>query len=150
MITATQLLGTRFGAIEYTDEDVVTFADGLVGFPNLHSFVLLAHKPGSPFRWLQSLDEAALAFLAVEPSSYVPEYAPYISNSDAQALSLTEDTPQLLLTTAAIPGGKVEHMTLNLAAPIVVNLETRRGKQVVLDGERYSIRQPAFDQAKAA
>ena len=150
MMTATQLLGTRFGAIEYTDEDILTFEDGLVGFPNLCTFVLLAHKPGSPFKWLQSIDEPALAFLVVDPAGYVPDYEPRISTVDAQALVLTEETPQLLLTTAAIPGGKVEDMTLNLAAPVVVNLEARVGKQVVLDSDRFPTRQLAFPQAKAA
>jgi flagellar assembly factor FliW len=148
--TLTQLLGTRFGTIEYADEDIVTFNDGLIGFPALRAFVLLSHKPDSPFRWLQSLDEPALAFLLVDPASYVSDYDPHISTSEARNLNLTEDTPRMMLTTAAIPGGKVDNMTVNLAAPIVINLEARVGKQVVLEGDRYSIRHHAFTQAKAA
>lgn len=150
MKTATQLLGTRFGAIEYTDEDVLSLLDGLVGFPNLRDFVLLAHKPDSPFKWLQSLDEPALAFLVVDPAGYVEGFSPELSKADTGALHLSESTAKLVLTTAAIPGGKVEEMTLNLAAPIVLNLEARIGKQVVLDSDGYNIRHRVFPQANPA
>jgi flagellar assembly factor FliW len=33
-------------------------------------------------------------------------------------------------------------MTMNLMAPIVVNLKTRRARQVVLDGSNYSVKEP--------
>lgn len=150
MTTVTQLLGTRFGAIEFSDEDVVRFPEGIIGFPDFESFLLLSHKPESPFRWLQSLDEAAVAFLVVDPWAYVEAYNPQISNSDAAALQLSKETAQMVVSTASIPGGNAEEMTLNLAAPIVINLEARIGKQVVLEGDAYNIRHRVFPQANSA
>lgn len=150
MTTATQLLGTRFGAIEYIDDDVVTFPEGLIGFADFRSFVLLSHKPESPFRWLQSVDEAAVAFLVVDPTAYVENYAPEISDTEARALQLNEATVHLVFATASIPGGNAQEMTLNLAAPIVLNLEARIGRQVVLDGDAYNIRHRVFPKANSA
>lgn len=147
MTTVIQLLGTRFGTIEFTDEDVVTFREGMIGFSGLQTFVLLSHKPDSPFRWLQSVEEPGLAFLVVDPNAYVEDYSPEITNSDVRSLGLSESTAHLVYTTASIPGGVVEEMTLNLAAPIVLNLEERIGKQVVLEGEAYNIRHRVFPQA---
>jgi flagellar assembly factor FliW len=141
------LSGTRFGDIEITDEDIVNFPEGLIGFPNSRRYVLLSAKPGSPFRWLQSLDEPALAFLCTDPAHYLPEYTPSISERHARDLKMTEDTPRILLCTAAIPKGKPEDMTLNLAGPIVINAEVRQGRQIVLEDGAYTIRHRVFPQA---
>ena len=142
------LTGTRFGDIEYTDEDIVHFSDGLIGFPNSHRYVVLSVKENSPFRWLQSLDEPALAFLCADPERYVADYSPLISERHARALEMTSETPYLLLCTAAIPRGKPEEMTLNLAGPIVVNAELRKGRQIVLEDGAYTIRHRVFPQAE--
>src|ERR1019366_623670 len=109
----------------YTDADVVLFEDGLVGFPAHKRFLLVCHKPDSPFRWLQSLDEAQLAFLVTDPSHWVPTYAPIIGDADAVQLGLTDTTPRLVFVTVTIPPGQPDEMTLNLAGPILIDLERR-------------------------
>jgi flagellar assembly factor FliW len=140
MNTVTILTGTRFGAVEFVELDVLTIHEGLIGFPTLTQFLLLAHGEQSPFQWLQSVDEPGIAFLVVDPVSFVPDYAPEIDDVQAEALALSESTPRLLRTTARLIGQPVEELSLNLAAPIVLNLEQRIGKQVVLDNEAYNIR----------
>jgi len=142
-----QLDNTRFGTIEYQDGDVVTLPEGMVGFPQWTRFVLVQTREGSPFRWLQSVEDPSLAFLLADPSAYCPEYAPEVPDAAARALSLTEETPCLLLVTAAIPRGRPEDMTLNLAAPVVINLETRVGAQVILENEAYTMKHRVFEQA---
>ncbi len=139
--------GTRFGNIDYEDLDIVTFHEGLVGFPSFTSFVILCPREDKPFRWLQSIDEPGLAFLVTDPAAYVEEYAPKISNSVAHFLSLEPDTPRLLFTTVNIPRGKPAEMTLNLAGPIVINAEERKGKQIVLEDGAYTTKYRVFQQA---
>lgn len=134
----------RFGRVTYTNEDVVTFEHGLVGFPDLSEFVLICHGENTPFRWMQSIDQGDLAFLVVDPAHYVDGYEPEVSESEAGALGLKEETPRLVYTIVSIPPGKPEEMTVNLAGPIVVNLETGRGRQIVLEDERYPIRHKVF------
>lgn len=140
MNTLTILTGTRFGAIEYTSEDVVTFDEGLIGFLDLREFLLLAHGGDGPFQWLQSVEEPGLAFLVVDPIVFVSDYEPEIDDSQAKILRLQAETPRLLRTTVRLVGQPVKELSLNLAAPIVLNLEQRIGKQVILDSEAYNIR----------
>ncbi|MCC7434025.1 MAG: flagellar assembly protein FliW [Methanoregulaceae archaeon] len=140
MNTLTVLMGTRFGAVEFGELDVLTIQEGLIGFPTLTQFLLLSHGEQSPFQWLQSIDEPGLAFLVVDPATFVPDYTPEIDDAQAEALALSETTPRLLRTTARLIGQPAEELSLNLAAPIVLNLEHRIGKQVVLDNEAYNIR----------
>lgn len=140
MNTTTVLTGTRFGAIEFEDLDVLTFSDGLIGFPNLRHFLLLSQGVDSPFQWLQSIDEPGLAFLVTDPGIFAEGYEPELDDTQAELLGLSEDTPRLLRTTVRLMGQPVEELSLNLAAPIVLNLEQRIGKQVVFDNEAYNIR----------
>lgn len=142
MITSTILNTPRFGAIEYTQDDVVTFRDGMIGMPNCRHFLILQHKEGSPFRWLQCLDEPAIAFLVVEPQHYAPEYRPAVHESALAAIELLEETPNLVYTVVTIPKGKPEEMTLNLAGPIVINAVNRLAKQVVLEDPRWPLKYP--------
>lgn len=138
------LSNTRFGDIEYSADDIITFADGVIGFPTNTQFVLLSHKPNTPFRWLQSIDDPALAFLVAFPEVIAPGYAPEIENSVAHELCLTEETPQMVLTTVTIPPGKPEEMTTNLLGPIIINGVTMRAKQVILADEAYTVKHRVF------
>lgn len=154
MNTTTVLTGTRFGAIEFEDLDVVTFGEGLIGFPGLRQFLLLAQGEDSPFQWLQSIDEPGLAFLVTDPTFFVNGYEPELEDAQAELLGLIDETPRLLRTTVRLIGRPAEEVSLNLAAPIVLNLERRIGKQVVFDNEAYNIRHtvklPGSESARAA
>lgn len=139
----------KFGSVRYTNDDVVTFQDGLVGFPDFSQFVLIQHSDGSPFRWLQSLEHAEVAFLVVDPAHYVADYAPEISELQAKQIGVGEDTPRLVYTIVTIPPGKPEEMTINLAGPIVVNLESGRARQIVIEDECYPIRHRVFTEKRS-
>ncbi len=124
---------SRFGRIEAPGENVIEF-DGLPGFPRAHRFVLMEHDRESLFRWLVCADVPELAFVVTDPRHFFPDYAPELPASMAPA-----DTPELaVLAIADVRGGEVH---LNLAAPLVIDLEKRRATQVILEGCEYPIRQ---------
>ena len=139
---------TRFGSVRYTDDDVVTFADGLFGFPDFEKFVLIRHDEDSQFRWMQSTDVGSVAFLVVDPARYVEDYELELADSVAEALALDEGTPRLVYTIVSIPPGKPEEMTINLAGPIIINMESGRAKQIVMDDEQYAIKHRVFGEGE--
>ncbi|HRF59093.1 MAG TPA: flagellar assembly protein FliW [Fimbriimonadaceae bacterium] len=149
-MTMTTLLSPRFGAIPFTEEDVVSMPDGLLGFPDFTRYLILQHRDGSPFRWLQCLDEPTLAFLIVDPSHYVSEYAPTLSDEAQASLELDAESPVLVYTIVTIPRGMPEKMTINLAGPIVINGANRKASQLVIDDPQYSVRHSVFDSARVA
>lgn len=144
MMTKAILETSRFGRFEYSDGDVIEFVGGLLGFNNISQFVLIQHKEGSPFRWLQSIEDGGLAFLVVDPAVYVADYSPLMPDSVACALNLSEDSPRLVYTIATIPSGRPKDMTLNLAGPLLINAETGRAKQIILDTEAFPLRFRVF------
>lgn len=124
-----QIQTTRFGAVEVRPSDVLTFPQGLIGLEPWRDWVALADGSHTGLGWLQSVERPDLAFAVVSPRRFVPGYKVRVSSRDLSALEAPSDaTPQVVVTISCHGEGA---LSLNLKAPIVVCLETHRGKQVV-------------------
>ena len=129
---------TRFGAIEVPAAETVVFDDGLLGFPAAQRFALIAVDNDSDLYWLQSIDDGSLAFLTTSPWVNFPEYEPDIPDSDREALGLDspDDASVICLLTVDRDRALV---TANLLGPVVINLKSRRARQVVLHDQPWPI-----------
>ncbi len=120
----------RFGSFEISRASIVEIPQGLVGFPQLRHYVVLEHRPGSPFKWLLAIDDPELAFAVANPCELVAGYEPPLET--AARLLETDPSDIALLVIVTIPRDPTL-MTVNLMAPVVVDLRTRRARQIVLD-----------------
>lgn len=136
---------SRFGPIEVEESDIITFPMGIPGFEECRRFILIRHDPEGKFLWLQSADEPDLALVTIEPHRVFKDYAPEIPEREVEELAAGHPGALRMLAIVTIPGD-VSKATVNLAAPIVLNEQLRRAKQVVLEGSPYSIRQRLFGQ----
>lgn len=123
----------RFGVFDVPDATILHFPQGLVGFPQLRRYVVLEHRPGSPFKWLLSVDDPDLAFAVAHPGELVADYQPPL---DLAARLLETDPAQVALFVLVTIPSDPTRMTVNLMAPVVVDLRTRRARQIVLDDPR--------------
>lgn len=130
---------TRFGELEVDPCMVITVPRGLIGFPPNQRFILVDHPNGGPFRWLQSMDDPALAFVVVDPLLHFPDYSVEITDEDADRLDIQSADDAQILTTISIRPAAGE-VTANLLGPIAIGVRSRLGAQVILDGDRYSTR----------
>ncbi|NPB09663.1 MAG: flagellar assembly protein FliW [Thermodesulfobacteria bacterium] len=133
---------TRFGKIEIDEKKIIFFPSGILGFPEAKRYVLIPHKEGSPFFWLQAIDVPELAFVVVDPKLFFPDYHPKLPLEAKKELHLHEDDELCFLTIVTIPKENPEEMTVNLLGPIAVNVSRKLAKQVVLDSRRYPLREP--------
>lgn len=133
------LPGTRFGNIEVDEGSEIQFPQGLFGFPDAHRYALL--YPGGTGRvaWLQSLDVPALAFPIVEGSALGPNYPEPSAAKLAQEAGLNSSEPTVLVIIAAQKGGG---LIANMLAPLVIDMDSRKGVQLVLDPTVYSADTP--------
>lgn len=131
---------TRFGALEIDLDSVISFPDGLPGFPEVRGVTLIKVSDDQPFYWLQDIDRGDLAFLAVIPWEYFPEYELALSDEDESALKV-EDPGDLLVLTLVTVDRDVPLVTANLLGPIVINQANRLARQTVLLGD-HSTRTP--------
>lgn len=107
--------------------------DGLIGLSDFNHFELIADPDSLPFVVLRSLGDEEIQIPAVEPVGLVDNYTLDLNDEDAEALSLKgAKEPPLILNVATIKSFEPQFVTLNLAAPILINRQTRVGKQVLL------------------
>lgn len=125
---------SRFGALDVPANRVLHFPRGLVGFPKARHFVILDHRPGSPFKWMLCLDQPDIAFAVAEPGGMVPSYRAPLEHA-ARALGV-DPTDVALFVIVTIPPDPLA-MTVNLMAPIVVDVRTRSSRQLVFEDGRY-------------
>lgn len=136
---------SRFGEIEFTDDVVMLFPEGVLGFPESRRYILLEHDAdGSPFKWLQSLDNPDLAFIVLDPYQIVSDYRFEIDMDTERIIGTDLPSCCALMAISTIPYNEPLKMTANLKAPLVVNVQTRRGRQVVLSTNYYQINAPVF------
>ncbi len=124
----------RFGDFAVPGDRVLHFPQGLIGFPRVRRFVILDHRPGSPFKWMLCLDQPDVAFAVVEPMDFVPDYRAPIALA---ARTLGTDPADIgLFVIVTIPSDPTA-MTVNLMAPVVVDIRTRISRQLVLEDGRF-------------
>jgi len=127
------VLTTRFGMLSVEPQDELIFQSGLIGLEHCRRWVVLTDTRNLTLGWLQSLDEGHVALGVVSPRRFVPDYQLRVDRSHLQSLELTTPRDAEVVVIASrqssdsCPGG----LTLNLRAPLVINVERRRGCQVI-------------------
>lgn len=131
----------RFGAISYTAEEIIEFPWGIPGFPQLRSWLALSVPTNENFVWLQSLDDHKVAIPTADPYMVFEDYNPKLPVYAIAALDI-QDASDFTVLCVVVVGKDAEEMTMNLFAPVVVNLRSRRARQIVLENSGYSVRVP--------
>ena len=123
----------RFGDFEVSDRARAALPTGFDRFPRVRRFVILDHRPGSPFKWMLCLDQPDLAFAVVEPGKLVPDYRAPL---DLAARTLGADPADVALFVIVTIPSDPTAMTVNLMAPVIVDVRTRTSRQLVLEDAR--------------
>lgn len=137
-----KLQAKYFGEIDYTEDDILTFPAGLFGFEEEHQFLLLPFE-GSAGTLLcfQSVQTPALAFVAMDPFSLLPDYAPVLQPNELKALGVA-DSQELAFYVLCVVKKPVADSTVNLKCPVAIHPGSRVAQQVILDGDAYEMRHP--------
>ena len=130
----------RFGEMEFSEESVVKVLGGLIGLSGHENFIIIRYQDDSPFYWLQCVDDPELALVMVNPLIFKPDYDPPIPLSVTEELEVQAAGDLSVFVIVTIPAGSPQDMTANLLGPVVVNPNSRKAKQLVLDERLYSHR----------
>lgn len=148
------LLATKyFGTLDCENTDLFHFPQGLPGFEDNTSFVLLDLPNRRPLVFLQSTQNPQLCFLALPILVVDPQYELSVPIEDLTILELNVDrqpqigTDVIILALLSIADGQAT--TANLLAPIVLNLCTRLGAQAIRCDFRYSHQHPVLSLVEA-
>ncbi|MBQ6758229.1 MAG: flagellar assembly protein FliW [Selenomonadaceae bacterium] len=138
---------SRFGEIEVDEAKIVHFKDGIPAFEDEHEFIILPYEEESPYYFMQSLRSPDLAFLLTIPFLFFNDYSFEIDDETIKELDIKHQEDVFYYSMITIPNGSVRYMTANLLAPIVVNSENMRAKQVVLEKSQYTTKHRLFPES---
>ncbi len=141
-------INTRiFGEIEISNDKIIHFENGIIGFQDMKQFTLLHDEErGSKagIRFLQSLDEPNFAMPVMDPLVVKEDYGP--EGDDELLKHVGELTPEnvLVLVTVTVPSD-LTRMTVNLQGPIIINVNEMKACQVIVDSEKYPVKFPIYE-----
>lgn len=139
---------TKLGRSDSVDpETLITFQDGILGFPSIKNYLIIEDEKDHPFSWLQAVEDPDLAFFVVDPLILKPEYQPKFSPLDLQSLEIDDTKSMTLLSIVTVPHDDPLKLSANLMAPLVINSRSRNGKQIVLNDSGYRIHEPIIKPA---
>lgn len=140
-----------FGEIDIEEEKIITLENGMIGLPEFQKFALIFDEErgmkSSSVMWLQSMDDPQTAFPVMQPNTVKPDYNPTVNDEVLSPLGeLKEENTYVLVTLTA--SKNVEETSVNLKAPIVINTDTRKGCQIIVEDD-YPVKYRIYDALKA-
>jgi len=119
---------TRFGTLTVHPQDELLFEHGLIGLEQNRRWIVLTDSLNPALGWLQSVEHGHVALGIVSPRRYVSDYQLRVDRDDLRTAQLvTVRDAEVVVIASRQPSG----LTLNLRAPLVINVEARRGCQVI-------------------
>jgi flagellar assembly factor FliW len=128
-----EIATTRFGSVSVEPADVISFPSGLWGLEDCDRWVLLADGGNEALGWLQSSTRPEIALAVVSPRRFVPDYQVRVSRGELGPLAVEAIEETYVLVIVSSHDGST---TLNLKAPLIINLRRRVGRQVIANGEQ--------------
>ncbi len=139
-----------FGEIEIDEKKKLVFEQGVIGYPDYKEFFLLydIEKEGkSLVSWLQSAEDECFALPVINPLVVEEGYNPTVEDEILASLGSVEDE-FAVFTTIRVPED-ITKMTVNLKAPIIVNITTQKCCQIIVEDQGYEVRVPVYDILKS-
>jgi flagellar assembly factor FliW len=135
------------GEVEFSEEDIIKFPEGIYGFPNSREYVIIGEMTTDfPFVWLQSITEADVHFLLTNPFLFTNEYDFVLKDDFIEKVSVKSIKEIEVFSMVIIPEN-LEDTTINLKSPLIFNSINRLAKQAVLD-EDFPFKFRIFDHVK--
>ena len=122
----------QFGEIEFTEDLIINFAEGLFGFEQFKKFLFIKTDEDL-FYWLTSIDEPEIAFPLIGVR-VIDEKYPTENDNEAFGIVTLSKSPA--------------DVKVNLKAPVYINQNIKSGFQKIIDSDKYPIDYNLFVEEK--
>lgn len=135
-------INTKYHGIrEYEDKDIIAFKKGLPGFEDLKKFIVFPAEENEVFSILHSIEDEKIGFVVISPFYVIKDYEINLSGECINELKIKSPEEVMLLNTVTL-NSDINKITTNLKAPIIINIKTKLGEQIILENDNYLIKQP--------
>lgn len=135
---------TRFGEVDVPENMMFELVSPILGYDKERKFTLIEHKKNSNFKWLQSIERPDLAFVVTMAGFFGIEYVYELPEATQDELNIETADDILTLNIVLIPHENPRASTINLLAPLIFNVNTKKGSQVILNNTKFKVNQPLF------
>lgn len=137
-------LNTKYhGVLNYENEDILMFQKGIPGFENLRKFILVPAEENNLFYILHSIEDVNIGIVVVSPFNVLKNYEFDLNEIKVCELNIKSQKDIIVVNTVNL-STKLENITVNLKAPIIINKNENIGEQLILDNVDYPIKYPLF------
>ena len=130
------------------DEYKFEFVSPILGYDDEKEFILIEHKSNSNFKWLQSTKTPDLAFVVTMAGFFGIDYSYELPEDTQEELGIETADNVLTLNIVFVPHENPSKATINLLAPLIFNIDTKKGAQVILTGTDFKVNHLLFEKAK--
>ena len=138
-----QIETIRFGQVEVDETKLICFDNGIPGLEEYNKYALLQFDESYPIMWLQSVEDRGVCLPVLDTFAVIQGYVFDIDDSDVKDLGLSGPEDLYVASVLVIPDD-IQCMTVNLAAPIIINTVTGKARQIMLSGSEHNVRAPVF------
>jgi flagellar assembly factor FliW len=143
------LIDTKyFDKVEVEDNQIIDFEHGVLGFSEYHKFIVVHEN--DILCWLQSTEDKNVVLPMISTPLVFPEYTPEVDDELLLSIGDIKQDNHLAIFNIMVVPPDIEKMTTNLRAPIIVNNNTRKGIQVILDSDEYEIKHNLYERLKGS
>lgn len=122
----------QFGEIEFTEDFIISFEDGLFGFEHLHKYLFIK-TDDDLFYWLNSIEQPDIAFPLIGTRVVDEKFPAEIENESFGIVILSKNPADI---------------KVNLKAPVYINHDKKTGFQKIIDNDKYPIDYSLFVEEK--
>lgn len=131
-----------FSNIQYNENEVIYFKNGLFGFENFKKYLLIRFENNNNnLICLQSIEEESIAFVMINPYNFINDYNLSLSEEDFKQLQV-DDITSILVYNICVLNDDISRSTANMKCPVVINPQTRNAKQLILEDSSYEFKYP--------
>jgi len=138
----------EFGSVDIDQKQILHFAHGIYSFEDHKEWALL-DTPQKPFYVMQSLSDAQISFILINPYLICDTYMLDIMESDIDLIGNPQAEALLVFTIVTIRRHP-RMISANLAGPILINRHLRCGVQAIQQDTKWDTRFPIGEYSKEA
>ena len=137
-------INTKYnGEMELKEEDILHFEKGIPGFPSQTKFVQVPLTEDGLFQVLQSVTDAEIGFIITDPFFYKKDYDFVLEDGVVESLEI-QRTEEIKVSVIITPHEPFNESTANLQAPVIINKNNNKARQVILTNTTYLTKHPLF------
>lgn len=118
-----KLQNSQFGEIEFDENLIITFEEGIIGFEQLKKYLLI-NLGDDLFLWLTSVEEPEIIFPLFGIRVLMDDFKQIENNEAFGIVKLNQDPAKI---------------TINLKAPVYIDQNEKKGFQKILDEDDLPI-----------